>query len=119
MPMIEARSRLLSGAVGGFLRAKNKITNANHDNNTTANASVGQKFKWMTIIVKPDSRGRDLFHSKRSSIVRRRLPISIPCAVRTTGQSMYVIPATPENLPPPIAAIAMDTVPIPTFKALS
>src|SRR5437016_3994909 len=51
MPAIEARSRLLSGAVGGFLRGKNKITNANHDNNTTAKASVGQKFKWMIIIV--------------------------------------------------------------------
>src|SRR5207247_7325283 len=61
MPMIEARSRLLSGAFGGFLRAKNKITNANHDNNTTANASVGQKFKWMTIIVKPDSRAATSF----------------------------------------------------------
>src|SRR6266478_3106072 len=56
MPAIEARSRLLSGAVGGFLRAKNKITNANHDNNTTANASVGQKFNWMSISIEPDSR---------------------------------------------------------------
>src|SRR6266404_5817838 len=52
MPTIDERSRLLSGAEGGFLlkNARKTAANANHDAMTTLKASVGQNSRWRIMI---------------------------------------------------------------------
>src|SRR5258708_17019324 len=52
MPIIDVRSRLLSGAEGGFFPRNdtNTTTNANHDSNTTAKVRVGQNSSLSNIV---------------------------------------------------------------------